>query len=109
MKRAGCFSLDNMKEYAEQFYKSRAWQRCREAYLKEKRGLCERCLKDGKINPGVIVHHKINITPENITNPEIVLCFDNLELLCRVHHAEAHGSGRRYTVDEAGRIAPRGD
>lgn len=95
-----------MKDYAEQFYKGKAWQDCRNAYAKSKQGLCELCLKDGVIEAGVIVHHKVHIDPETIRQPDVALSFDNLQLLCRKHHAEMHGSGKRYKVDEMGRISP---
>lgn len=94
-----------MKEYAERFYSSKAWKECRKAYRKKVGGLCERCLKEGRISAGVIVHHKIYLTPENIHRPEIILNPDNLELLCRDCHAKEHeGRQRRYKVDELGRV-----
>ena len=62
-----------MKEYAERFYSSKAWKECRKAYRKKVGGLCERCLKEGRISAGVIVHHKIYVTPENINRPDIIL------------------------------------
>ena len=94
-----------MKEYAERFYKSKSWQKTRAAYVKMRGGLCERCLKEGRISAGVIVHHKIYLTPENIRHPEITLNFENLELLCREHHQQEHdGRQRRYKVDELGRV-----
>ena len=92
------------KEFAESFYKSKTWQRTREAYLRSVGGLCEECLKRGIYTPGVIVHHKIHLTPESIQHPEIALNFDNLKLLCRYHHAAAHGIQKRYEVDELGRV-----
>ena len=96
-----------MREFAESLYKSAAWERCRKSYLQSVGGLCERCLKSGQYNPAVIVHHKIHITPENITNPEITLSHSNLEALCRKCHGEAHSNNiRRYTVDALGRVAP---
>lgn len=94
-----------MKEYAEKFYKSKAWQACRIAYAKSVGGLCEQCLKNGRYNPGVIVHHKIHITPDNIEIPEITMDFRNLELLCRDCHAAKHGKrAKRYKVDDLGRV-----
>lgn len=94
-----------MKEYAKAFYKSKQWQQCRESYAKSKGWLCERCLKKGLYNPGVIVHHKTYIDPENITDPMILLNFDNLELLCRACHGDEHKKlQRRFTVDELGRV-----
>ena len=55
-----------MKPFAESFYKSQAWKKCRAAYAKYRGGLCESCFADGIITPGVIVHHKVHITPANI-------------------------------------------
>lgn len=96
-----------MREFAKEFYKSKAWQHCRTSYAKSRGHLCERCLKRGIIKPGEIVHHKIYITPENITDTAITLCFDNLELLCRdCHEAEHRGYEKRFSVDEFGRISP---
>lgn len=96
-----------MKEFAKGFYSSRAWADCRQAYRKSKGGLCEVCMSKGMITPGEIVHHKIHITPANINDPNIVLDWANLQLVCRECHAEAHGKiKKRYEVDEYGRIAP---
>lgn len=94
-----------MKDFAESFYKSRAWQHARKGYLKSVGGLCERCLKRGIYRPAVIVHHKDYISPENINNPEVALSYGNLEALCRECHAEEHiRTARRYKVDEFGRV-----
>ena len=96
---------NSMKEYAEQFYKSKAWERCRASYAASVGGLCEECLKHGRIEAGVIVHHKIHITPANIHCPEVTMNFDNLEMLCRKCHGEMHGTvKRRYKVDPLGRV-----
>ena len=97
----------NMRELAEGFYKSAAWQNCRSAYAASKHWLCEVCLAKGRYVPGEIVHHKIHITPENITKPEITLSWDNLQLLCRDCHADMHKPAKRYTVDELGRVSAR--
>lgn len=94
-----------MKEYAESFYKSKEWKKCRAAYAKSVGNLCEICYAKGLIVPGVIVHHKIHITPENITNPSIALDWNNLQLVCRDCHAEIHArSSKRYKLDEFGRV-----
>lgn len=94
-----------MKEYAEGFYKGKAWQDCRNAYLKSKQGLCEKCLSRGIIKGAEIVHHKIHISPDNIGNPDISLNWDNLECLCRDCHAEEHTRKvKRHKVDEYGHI-----
>ncbi len=96
-----------MKPYAKDFYFSPAWRSCRESYLKKVGGLCELCERQGRITPAEIVHHKIPITPENISDPSITLSFNNLQALCRDHHAEVHKKDfpeRRYTIDEYGRV-----
>lgn len=99
------FAWENMKEYASAFYKSKAWQRCRDGYAKSVGYLCERCMRHGIYKHGDIVHHKKYITPENISDPDITLNWDNLELLCRECHAEEHGKKqKRYKVDEYGRV-----
>ena len=99
------FLLHIMKPYAESFYKSKEWKATRAAYVKSQRGLCERCLSKGLYVPGEIVHHKIHITPENITDPAITLSWNNLELVCRNCHSEIHtGNIKRYQVDEIGHV-----
>lgn len=75
------------KEWAEKFYKSKAWQDCRHAYFIYRHGLCERCGR-----PGKIVHHKTYLTPSNINDPDITLNWNNLELVCQDCHNEEHHS-----------------
>lgn len=96
-----------MKDFAKAFYTSQAWKECREAYRKSVGGLCERCLKSGLYTAGEIVHHKIHITPDNVNDPSVTLNFKNLELVCRECHALEHGTPKRFSVDELGRVTPR--
>lgn len=93
-----------MREFAKAFYKSKAWQNTREAYAASVGRLCERCQRAGVYRAGEIVHHKQELTPENISDPEVSLSWDNLELLCRDCHGKAHGAAKRYKVDEMGRV-----
>ena len=93
------------REFAKQFYHSQAWKNTQAAYVKQAGGLCERCLRNGLITAGVIVHHKIHLTPDNITNTSIALNADNLELLCRDCHAAMHQKKiKRYKVDASGSV-----
>ena len=92
------------KEFSKRFYRSVAWKKTRDAYAKSVGGLCEECLKKGIYNPGEIVHHITELTPENIGDPGVTLSWDNLELVCRDCHGQAHGKERRYEVDELGRV-----
>lgn len=75
------------KDYAQAFYKSAAWKKCRTSYITSVYGMCERCER-----PGHIVHHKTYITPDNITDPDITLNHDNLEYLCQDCHNREHHS-----------------
>ena len=70
-------------------YKSRAWLKCRAAYLASKFYVCERCGR-----PATIVHHKRYVTPENVSDPSVTLNPENLEALCLdCHNAEHFGTG----------------
>lgn len=94
-----------MREFAEKLYKSREWQRCRAGYIKSVGGLCERCLQRGIYRPAVIVHHVIEINPNNVSDPTVTLNWDNLQAVCRDCHAELHEKKvSRYKVDDLGRI-----
>ncbi len=59
------------KEFAKAFYNSKKWKQCRAAYIAHRQaidgGLCESCHEA----PGYIVHHKIELTPDNINDPDI--------------------------------------
>ena len=75
-----------MQKWAEKFYKGKEWIKLRNAYFASQYGICERCSE-----PGLIVHHKIYLTPKNIGNPEVSLNWDLLELLCLECHNKEHG------------------
>lgn len=81
------------KEWATSFYNSKAWERCRLAFLQSKFFICERC--EGA---ALIIHHKEYLTPDNINDPNVSLSWDNLEALCQdCHNNEHHGSGEGAT------------
>lgn len=95
------------KPFSEKFYKTSVWRDCRNGYAAYRGHLCEGCLRRGILSHGEIVHHKIELTPENIDNPEITLNYNNLELLCRQCHAEVHDKRkkcRRFTIGPDGEI-----
>ena len=83
------------KKTATKFYNSKAWIRCKEAYLESKNHLCERCLAEGVYTPADIVHHKVYLTDENFGDPALMFGFDNLELLCSKHHNDEHGKNKQ--------------
>lgn len=73
------------RAWAYAFYHSKPWELCRAAYGKSKHWLCERCHR-----PGNTVHHKTNLTPENINDPNVTMGWWNLELLCEDCHNQEH-------------------
>ena len=93
------------KDFAKDFYNSPAWKNTREEYKRSVGGLCELCWAEGTVKAGEIVHHKTELTPENITDENIALSWNNLQLVCRECHAKIHDRRqRRYTLDELGRV-----
>ena len=95
----------------ERFYTTRAWKKCRAAFLQDRGGLCEKCLAKGLIVPAVHVHHKVHLTPENLSDPNVALDSSNLMALCSDCHSEIHAKtkNRRYKVDKAGRVLIYGE
>ena len=97
-----------MQDWTNRFYNHAAWYRCRDAFISKRRaidgGLCQRCGK----RVGYIVHHRIELTPENIGDPEITYSHRNLEYLCLECHNREHGvfspAGDAILFDEAGDV-----
>lgn len=100
-----------MRSIPTRFYKSRAWEKCRAAYLASVGGLCERCKAEDKIVPAEIVHHKIYLREENYKDASVALNFDNLEALCQTCHNQEHGKfkrDRRWSFDSNGHLVIEG-
>ena len=94
-----------MKDWQLWLYPTKQWAACRDAYARSKGLLCELCLLEGKTTAGEIVHHKIHVNASNVDDPNITLNWDNLQLLCREHHAQVHKRvPTRYKIDEMGRV-----
>lgn len=101
-----CYVVMTM-ESIKGFYKTSAWLKCRDGYIKHVGGLCERCLARGLIVPGYIVHHKVHLNQWNITDPSITLSWDNLEYLCHDCHNKEHFrelSKPRYKIRADGSV-----
>ncbi len=77
------------KDYAESFYNSKAWRKCREGYMQSVNYVCENCK-----GIGVICHHVVHITPSNIHDPNITLSWENLQSLCIECHNKVHGNNQ---------------
>lgn len=101
------------REFAYAFYHGKDWQRARAQALDRDHGLCQRCMSLGIVTPAVIVHHKIHLTPANVSDPHVTLDLDNLMSVCRECHAIIHGFDHDatrgdVTFDEDGNLVPRG-
>lgn len=104
------------REFAEKFYHSGAWKRCRESYIEHRvsidGGMCETCHE----RLGKIVHHKIWLNESNINDPEITLSYKNLKFDCQICHNREederkmgvkHSSREnQYFFDSEGQIVP---
>ena len=73
------------QDFAQPFYNSGAWHRCRKAYAASKDYLCEICGE-----PGDIVHHKERLPPENINDPMVALNWEKLQLVCTRCHNQIY-------------------
>ena len=72
--------------------------------------VAERCKAKGLIVKGDIVHHKVYLTQDNITDTAITLSFDNFELLCFDCHNKEHNANASiragFGFDADGNIRP---
>lgn len=75
------------QDYAKPFYNSRAWIKCRDAFMASKNYVCEIC---GGL--AVICHHVEPITPANIENPNVSLNWALLMAVCVECHNSLHGT-----------------
>lgn len=101
------------REFAKPFYNSGRWKRCRVAYIKYRKsvdgGLCETCHD----RPGYIAHHKIELNPDNINDPDIALGFSNLKYDCHICHQKENmkdgpAAGLiQYDFSPEGEVIPR--
>lgn len=95
------------REFAKAFYSSAAWKKCRAAYIAQRKsidgGMCETCHE----KPGYIVHHKTELQPWNIDDPDVALSFSNLKYDCHICHNKENRKDEvdglvQYTFDESG-------
>lgn len=85
------FGVDTMAlDYSKPFYNSKKWKELRLYVCESRHWTCEECGEFGDQ-----VHHIIEITPDNINDPNITLNEDNLQLLCE----ECHNAKRKVERD----------
>lgn len=93
------------KDFAKAFYKSKQWRAAREMALRRDLFTCCDC--GGRAEE---IHHKIELTPDNINDPAIALGLDNLESLCHNCHTKrtlgGGGVAEGYAFDESGQVVP---
>jgi len=89
------------RNFARAFYKSKKWDEVRQYVLMRDKCLCQKCGLAAEE-----VHHKIHLSPENITDPTITLNPDNLVSLCKKCHFLIHekdkeaGKHKRFGLSE---------
>ena len=70
----------------KQFYKTQAWRRARDAYIKHRirvdGGICEVCHRE----LGKVVHHKAWLNDDNCNDPDISLNPGNFRYECQTCH-----------------------
>ena len=105
-----------MQDWARGFYDGAAWRSCRASFIAARRsidgGMCQRCRR----RLGYIVHHRVELTPENIHDPEIALNQQLLEYLCLDCHNREPGhflnqggeesAAREFVFDANGDLVP---
>ena len=78
----------------QRFYANTPWQRIRRRMIIESGGVCASCGQIVTDTSDLIVHHKIELTPENYKDVSISLNPDNLEVLCWACHSKHHAAER---------------
>lgn len=97
------------REFSKRFYNSKAWNDLARLIREQRHYICDRCGKPGATQ----VHHIIELTPDNINDPNVSLNPRNLQLLCHDCHNAIHGrfkeaGGRSYTYDSTGHVVAVG-
>jgi len=73
---------------AREFYVSPAWLAMRERILVRDHGLCQLCLREGRITPADTVHHIVELREDWSRR----LDPDNLVAICAACHNRVHGN-----------------
>lgn len=79
------------KDFSRHIYHTSEWDRVRRDAMARDHGLCQECLKRGRVTTAEIVHHINELTPSTVHDPGQAYGLDNLECVCRECHARLHG------------------
>jgi 5-methylcytosine-specific restriction endonuclease McrA len=84
-------------------YRTAEWERVRQFVIQRAQGLCEECLRQGRVEAGTEVDHIRPLDERNWRDWDVAYNPDNLQLLCRECHAAKHGgdSGLSRFIDPA--------
>lgn len=94
----------NKSPVVEKFYTSWKWRSFRKRRIAMAGGICEDCRKKGIVRPADDVHHLIELTDSNVTDPEIALSVKNTVVLCEQCHKERH-KRKRWRCDAFGHVS----
>lgn len=94
------------KSFSDKFYHSKIWKDTRKQILRRDQYTCQQCW--GRAEE---VHHKIELTPENIDDVNVTLNPDNLVSLCHDCHTKITkgytGDVREgFIFDDEGNVVP---
>lgn len=73
-----------------EFYKSQGWRNARQFVLERDRHLCRLCLEEKRITAAKIVHHKVELDPNDPKAWELRLNASNLVSVCHACHNMIH-------------------
>ena len=83
----------------QRFYTSRSWRDLAHKLKIERGGKCERTGEVFVDMSQLIAHHKVELTEDNVSNPEIALNPDNVEIISfREHNKEHRRFGHKQSV-----------
>ena len=77
-------------DYLDLFYVSKPWRDLSYKLKIERGGKCERCGHRPKHFSSLIGHHKIKLTEDNVTDPNISLNPIHIEVICSKCHNKEH-------------------
>lgn len=81
----------------QKFYNSKEWKSLRQYLIAIRGPICQHCGKLISRSIDIIAHHVIELTAENVNDPNIALNEDNVELVCFDCHSATH---ERYGYGE---------
>lgn len=90
------------KQY-QRLLNSKRWRDVKSIVWRRANGLCERCIAEGKVVPGIDCHHIKPVESGKSIQEMERLCYDyehNIQLLCIPCHIAAHQAMRSHTNEE---------